>query len=213
LHIEEHASQLTPGERLHVLELGSGAGLPGICIAKTYKDILVTVSDYPDEHLIHTLSDNVQKNTSGCCRVVPYAWGSDVAPFVSCNKEGTGFDIIMAADTLWNPELHWTFLETLRMTLRKTPRARIYLVAGLHTGRYTLQAFLDAVEGVGLEVESVVEKEVCGEIQRPWSVVRAENEDEKERRRWVPWIILRWKLGSQSDPVHDTETKHRHPSQ
>jgi len=193
LHVEEHASHLLPGERLRILELGSGAGLPGICIAKTYKDVLVTVSDYPDKHLIRTLSENVQRNTSTHCHVIPYSWGSDIASFG--NKKG-GFDVIVAADTLWNPELHFVFLETLRMALRKTHGARVYLVAGLHTGRFTLQAFLDAVGNVGLEVEDAVEREVCGETQRPWSVARADNEDEKERRRWVLWIVLRGKVES-----------------
>jgi hypothetical protein len=55
-------------------------GLPSILIAKRYPDVAVTVSDYPDEDLIHTLSQNVADNgVSANCRAVTYGWGSDPA--------------------------------------------------------------------------------------------------------------------------------------
>ena len=71
---------------LDVLELGAGAGLPGIVIAKylalrrttmNIDRISVTLSDYPDHHLIRTLEDNVSRNAvDRTCYVVPYAWGT-----------------------------------------------------------------------------------------------------------------------------------------
>jgi len=192
LHLDQYVNN-SPPQRVRVLELGAAAGLPGILIAKIYEQVLVTVSDYPDEKLIQTLSENVARNgVSGSCRVVPYAWGSDASAF-SGDKD-VGFDVIVAADTLWNPESHSLFVQTLKITLKKSADARIHLVAGLHTGRYTLQSFLDAVGGTGFDTESVLEKEVNGEEERAWSVSRAEHEDERERRRWVVWISLRWKL-------------------
>ena len=61
---------------LRVLELGAGAGLPSILLAKLYLYVLVTCSDYPDPELIHTLSENAVRNdVKDRCRVVPYAWG------------------------------------------------------------------------------------------------------------------------------------------
>ena len=78
-------------------------------------------------------------------------------------------------------------------TLRKTPEARVHLVAGYHTGRYTVDAFLKAVADVDMEVEDTTERQVGGSLRRPWSVERAEEETEEERRRWVLWIVLRWK--------------------
>ena len=77
--------------------------------------------------------------------------------------------------------------------LRKTRDARIYLVAGLHTGRYTLQSFIDTLDGYGLEIEDAVEREVSGCCQRAWRVERVDREEEKERRRWMLWMKIKWK--------------------
>ena len=75
----------------------------------------------------------------------------------------------------------------------RTADARVHLVAGYHTGRYTVDAFLKAIPDVQLEVEDTTERQVGGRQQRPWSVQRAEEETEEERRRWVLWIVLKWK--------------------
>jgi len=173
-----------------VLELGAGAGLPGILISKTHHTAQVTVSDYPgDYNLIKTLSDNVQNNgVSERCRVVPYAWGSKDENFTR-----EQFDVIVACDTLWNPDLHPRFIATLCMLLRKTAGARIHLIAGLHTGRYTLQAFMDAAKNE-LDIQSAWEGEVSGFERREWSVSRDGTENEQERRQWVVWMILAWPL-------------------
>jgi len=118
------------------------------------------------------------------------------------NEPERGFDMIIAADTLWNPDSHVIFIETLQKTLRKDSEARIYLVAGLHTGRYTIDSFLHAVTNAGFRVVEVLEREVVGTgtgtdgesgQERQWDVSRSEYEEEKDRRRWVVWIELCWK--------------------
>ncbi|KIP07144.1 hypothetical protein PHLGIDRAFT_30157 [Phlebiopsis gigantea 11061_1 CR5-6] len=183
---------------LRVLELGAGAGLPSIVIAKTHPGsrVVVTASDYPDVQLIAALEENVRRNgVADRCGVVPHAWGSDPSPFWS-NEDGSeeeGFDVVVAADTLWNSDLHGSFLKTLQQVLRRTKDARIYLIAGLHTGRYTLHAFMQMIEDYGLVLVSVVEREVNGTLSRLWDVSRAEGEDEKERRHWVVDMELKWK--------------------
>jgi EEF1A N-terminal glycine/lysine methyltransferase len=183
--------------KVHVLELGAGAGLPGILIAKLHADaVSVTVSDYPDEQLIRTLSDNVARNgVSRSCRAIAYAWGTDPSCLL---QEQAGFDVIIATDTLWNPDLHSLFITSLQATLKRSPTARVHLVAGLHTGRYTLQSFMSAAQKAGFEVETL-EKEIAGLRRRLWSVERGGGEDEKERRRWVVWMILRWNIQELGD--------------
>ncbi|KDQ61533.1 hypothetical protein JAAARDRAFT_171788 [Jaapia argillacea MUCL 33604] len=198
LFLADHLAELHLGDglELNVLELGAGAGLPGILIAKLYHNVRVTLSDYPDQKLMRTLSDNVKRNdVVNRCRVVPYDWGSDPSPLLPPYplKSTPGFDVILAADTLWNPELHSRFIDTLRLTLKRTTSARAHLIAGLHTGRYTIQAFLREMGETKLFVESVVEREVSGEGRREWCVERAESEDERERRRWVVWMTIKWK--------------------
>jgi len=193
---------------LRVLELGAGAGLPGILIAKTYEVVQVTLSDYPDEILIHTLEENILRNgVPKNCSVVPYAWGSDPSTLLHnpqahltdadpTDGEELEFDIIIAVDTLWNSSLHVIFTRTLLTALRRSPRSRVHLVAGLHTGRYTLQAFMESLAGFGFDIEDVKEREVrehsANGVCREWDVNRAESEDERERRRWVVWMVLKW---------------------
>ena len=180
-------------DKIRVLELGASAGLPSILVAKLFpSSALVTVTDYPDDILIKTLKNNVQgNNVADRCKVLPYAWGSDPTVVLG-NGNSKGFDVVIAADTLWNPELHPIFFDSLKSTLKKASTSRIYLVVGLHTGRYTIQAFLTHIQcNSGLYVESISEREVTGSSTRVWDVFRS-GEDERERRRWVIWMTLAW---------------------
>jgi len=220
LHISRHIELLrSTGELpLRVLELGAGAGLPSILIAKTYgssltgnhPDAEVVVSDYPDNELIRTVEENVRRNgVSRWCSVVPYAWGNDPSALFRPSERTqaidsesllpsigieTGFDVIIAADTLWDPTSHAGFLKSLQLTLKKSAEARAYLVAGLHTGRYTLRTFMKLVSEYNFVLLDVTEREVKGDAVRNWDVDRQETEDERERRRWVIWMTLKWNI-------------------
>lgn len=204
LHLAHHIDQLampsSDREHVQVLELGAGAGLPSIVLAKRVANARVTISDYPDPDISKILQENVSSNgVSDRCHVVPHAWGTDVTPLLRSffPSSSLGFDTIMAADTIWSATSHNAFITTLSQTLRRSPDACIYLVAGLHTGRYTIQSFLDkiAVIGQGLVVQNVVEREIDGTGTREWKVDTSEGEDvERERRRWVVWIMLKWKV-------------------
>ncbi|KIM44688.1 hypothetical protein M413DRAFT_442646 [Hebeloma cylindrosporum] len=189
LHIPSHMQTQAPGNPVRVLELGASAGLPSILISKLYPALSVTATDYPDVGLIKTLAENVQQNgVAQRCRALPFAWGSDPSPIL---EHGQKFDLVIATDTLWNPDLHVTFIHTLESTLRKSPLSRVHLVVGLHTGRYTIQSFLKQVLEFGFDVEGVVEREIAGSSVRAWDVSR-ENGDEREKRRWIIWIQLKW---------------------
>ncbi|KAK2463554.1 hypothetical protein APHAL10511_004305 [Amanita phalloides] len=190
LHLQSHINALVPGERLRVLELGAAAGLPGILIAKNFPNIAVTVSDYPDELLIQNLTHNVARNdVADTCCTVAYAWGSPDGSTLLGDSDG--FDVVIAADTLWNPDLHGSFVRSLCATLRKSLASRIYLVAGLHTGRYTLQAFLKVLVANNLELVTIMEKRCSSAGEREWSVSR-DGESDNERRRWVVWLEIKW---------------------
>ncbi|KAH7867837.1 putative methyltransferase-domain-containing protein [Lentinula edodes] len=200
LHLESHIAAISQ-EKVRLLELGAGAGLPGIVIAKSLPDsVLVTVSDYPDENIIQTLSENIEINrvSSNCCAKA-YAWGTDSGELLLAqpsNQIPRLFDVVIAADTLWNSDLHTVFIDSLKRTLRKASGSRVHIVAGLHTGRYTLQSFLDAVSQSGFDIESVEERDRSGSRRREWDISRAEQEDEKERRKWLLWIVLKWSVFS-----------------
>ncbi|KAF5387315.1 hypothetical protein D9757_005711 [Collybiopsis confluens] len=184
------------GQKVRVLELGAGAGLPGIVIAKCFPNIQVTLSDFPDEKLIRTLSENIDINhVSDNCSARTYAWGSDPKELLRSGDSPDSpslFHVIIAADTIWNPESHEIFIGSLKSTLRRSYDSRAHLVAGMHTGRYALQSFLNTAVRCGFILDSLEEKEQSGSETREWDVTRAEQEDEKERRRWLLWIILKW---------------------
>jgi len=185
-----------------VLELGAGAGLPGILLAKTRNDVQVVLSDYPDEELIDTLKQNVASNISdGSVHVVPYDWTiGDVVPFHALYPDG--FDVIIAADTLWNVDLHAAFLQSLESLLKRDVNgpstSSVHLIAGLHTGRWTIRAFLKAVEDRRrfrlrrvVEIRANSGKETTLE-ERVWEVER-DGEGENDRRAWVVSITMGWR--------------------
>lgn len=196
LYLADHVDLLglTGGEK--ILELGAGAGCPGIVIAKLHQDVRVTLSDYPDEQLIQCLRENAEENASFNTKVVSHAWGSK-------EVEGLGgeFDLIIAADTLWNVDMHTLFLDSLELLLAKNATGRVVLVAGLHTGRWTVQKFFKQVQERNVfRIEEVAERRVQEgdwETQREWAVER-ELEDEKDRRDWVVWVVLKWRSCSSS---------------
>ena len=85
--------------------------------------------------------------------------------------------------------------------LARTPMARAHLVAGLHTGKYTVDAFFRAASAAGLVIVEATEREVVGGQKdgrrREWDVDRqlaagGADEDERERRRWIVWGVLKW---------------------
>ncbi|KAI9440565.1 WD40-repeat-containing domain protein [Lactarius indigo] len=199
LYVADHISELSLSASteaagavpVRLIELGAGAGLPSILIAKSYPHVHVVASDFPDPLLISTLRENVARNDASTnCSIVPHAWGTDPSVLLF---PGAGADIVLAADTLWNPELHAALLHTTCGVLAHTPTARAHFVAGLHTGRYTLDSFFQAAGEAGLVLVEATEREVHGEGRREWDVRRAESEDERERRRWVVWSVLKWR--------------------
>jgi EEF1A N-terminal glycine/lysine methyltransferase len=173
------------GGRARVLELGAGAGLPGMMIAKKYRSVEVVVSDYPDERLIETLSENIRRNdVTENCRAVGYGWGSDGLDWMPED----GFEMIIAADTIWNPDLHGLFVDGVDRLLTKDGDGTVHVVAGLHTGRHTIDAFIRTVEKRGLRVRTAVERTRQGD-ERRWTVDGGDD-GEGERRRWLIWIEI-----------------------
>ncbi|TRM57951.1 putative methyltransferase-domain-containing protein [Schizophyllum amplum] len=193
VYLADHIDEISLPPDATVLELGAGAGLPSIVLAALHPQASITISDYPDQQVLAAIHENIERNkVVSHCRAAGFAWGTNPEPLL--RHAPAGYDVVLAADTLWNPTLRESFIDSIEGTLRKSEHARAYIVAGLHTGRYTLQAFLDAVQKSSkLAVVSLVECEARGTERRTWDVTRADNDDDKERRRWVLWIVLKWK--------------------
>lgn len=111
---------------------------------------------------------------------------------------------ILAADTLWMGHLNTSQIKVMTTLLsRSSSDARIYIVAGLHTGRHVIRSFLDECVAQGLAIEQAMEIDRLehGDVKGlDWKRIVEENVDqetiyegiEEERRRWLVFASLKW---------------------
>jgi nicotinamide N-methyltransferase len=181
-----------------VLELGAGAGMAGISIARRWNSVRVLITDYPDAGILRTLQQNVARNcpeedwgreqADPRVQVRGHAWGSE---------EGTSenhYQVVVALDTLWTSETHAALCQSIARALKRDEGCRVYLVAGIHTGRWVLNAFLKTVVQYGLCVDYLCELRVRDGYEREWYVEREDTPE--ERREWLLYIRLRWSISA-----------------
>ncbi|KAH9010147.1 nicotinamide N-methyltransferase [Lactarius hengduanensis] len=94
---------------LDVLELGAGAGLPGLVVAKSgARNVVLT--DYPDRALVDNMAHNVAQNgVAHVVAVLGYVWGRPVEPL---SARGAKFDLIILSDLIFNHSQHRALLWT-----------------------------------------------------------------------------------------------------
>jgi len=181
-----------------VLELGAGAGMTGIAIARRWNDARVVITDYPDVGILRALRQNVARNLSendwGGERADPrvqvrgHAWGSE---------EGIGknqYHVVVAIDTLWTSETHVALCQSIARALKPDKDSRVYLLAGIHTGRWVLDAFLKTVVQYGLCIDHLVELRVRDGYEQEWYAGREDSPE--ERCEWLLYIRLQWSTSS-----------------
>lgn len=142
-----------------VLELGAGTGLPGVVAARFGAARFVLSTDYDGEPLISTLTANIR---AACpvadfpnVRVAGHTWGhsiDDIAELIPARLESTHFDVVLLADCIWDGLSHAALLQSIAKLLSQHQRARVYMAAGLHTGRSTIVSFLRRAHKLGLQV-------------------------------------------------------------
>ena len=121
-----------------------------------------------------------------------HEWGKLADDFSTrCKGE---FTRILCADCLWMEGEHDNLLQSMKHFLAISSSARVWVVAGFHTGRSTVVKFFDKALKVGFDTEEIWEQDVNG-IQRPWRRHRGGiEEDIEERRKWLVIAILKRKL-------------------
>jgi nicotinamide N-methyltransferase len=139
-----------------------------------------------------TLSGNVDKNVpqelKSHVTVEPHMWGELSTDFAMANKES--YTRILAADTLWLPNQHLNLAHSMVHFLSRKPKARVFVIAGFHTGRAKMACFFEeTVPEVGLESEDIWEMDANGS-RRPWEPYALE-ELIGERKKWL--VVARLK--------------------
>lgn len=90
------------------------------------------------------------------------------------------------------PHEHENLAKSMLYFLSDSPDARVYVIAGFHTGRAKVALFFEeTVPGVGLEIEEIYEMDAEGK-RRAWAAERdSGREDVGERKRWCVLARLR----------------------
>ena len=169
-----------------------GSGLVGIvsALAKASK---VVMTDYPSPEILATIQTNITQNVpqylSSRVSVQGHEWGDVASDFARTHAHA--FTRVLAADTLWLDSQHGPLLRSMAHFLSKEARARVWVVAGFHTGRARVVGFIDEVSWVGLDVERICEVDVDGRT-RAWVRERdGGREDVGERKKWCIIAVLR----------------------
>ncbi|KAL8283390.1 hypothetical protein RQP46_005800 [Phenoliferia psychrophenolica] len=154
-----------------VLEMGAGTGIPAFMSAREGA-AKVVVSDYDDPSLVLNLQRNIPLALpsplhQSLTHAVGFTWGSSPAPLLSLSPPG--YSLILLADTLWFSEGHDALLSSLVALLsHDDPTARIEIVAGFHSGRETVRAFLRKAEENDLVMEGEWDEVMFDGKRRKW---------------------------------------------
>ncbi|GAC96899.1 hypothetical protein PHSY_004483 [Pseudozyma hubeiensis SY62] len=153
------ASSAFPTSNRSILELGAGTALPSITASLLDPPPSVVVaSDYDEPLLVKELRDNVRRNTTTAkkCKVVGFIWGKDTEELMDCLPAGEkGFDSILLADCMWDPLSHADLLKSVLKVLKRDRRARVNVIAGLHTGREKVTGFIRRAHRAGLRLAPI----------------------------------------------------------
>ncbi|GAA6007063.1 uncharacterized protein JCM10292_003446 [Rhodotorula paludigena] len=201
-----------------VLELGAGAGIPGLVAARMGAERVV-LSDYDDPGIILNLRTNIPlafPNSPAIRSRVSaqgHTWGDSASLSTLLHPSPTSsaqpFTHILLADTLWYSEGHDLLLSSLSSLLARNRDARVHICAGFHSGRRTVRSFLRkaaqsgfvprgpwvevGVDGGrrqwGWDVPTSAERHAAAEDEvEEWD----EREDASERNKWVVEGALGW---------------------
>ncbi|VDL95211.1 unnamed protein product [Schistocephalus solidus] len=104
-----------------ILELGAGTGLSGLAAIKC-GGAWTTFSDLHDELIVKSLNDSCRKNDVSTFNFIASDWNN-----VPCELLTVDFDLILAADCMFDKKVFRPFAETVSFLLHKNPGAFAYV--------------------------------------------------------------------------------------
>ncbi|KAJ4360996.1 uncharacterized protein N0V89_001565 [Didymosphaeria variabile] len=154
----------------------------------------VAVTDYPATPILETLRRNLEENleAEGRAKIAVYGHQWGVLDDCFAEEHARRYTRVLAADCLWMAHEHENLARSMVHFLSDSPDARVYVVAGFHTGRAKVAPFFEeTVPEVGLEVASIYEMNAEGK-RRAWAKERdGGREDVTERKKWCVLARLR----------------------
>lgn len=150
------------------------------------------MSDYPARVVLDNIRRNVDKNISPesgtRAHIQGHEWGVFDNDFSTTHAHY--FSRVLAADCFWMPQVHQELASSMLHFLSHDSDARVFTIAGFHTGRAKLAGFFDVAVEQGLEVEEIFEEDVDG-VRRSWAKERdGGRENPTERKRWLVIAVL-----------------------
>lgn len=134
------------------------------------------------------MTHNIPSPLESKVSIQRHIWGDTTTAF-AISAAGT-YTRVLAADTLWMPGEHTNLAHSMLHFLSPDPAARVFVIAGFHTGRARMAAFFEeAVPEVGLQIEEIFEMDADGR-RRGWEP-KAEEELIGERKKWL--VVARLK--------------------
>jgi EEF1A N-terminal glycine/lysine methyltransferase len=91
-------------------------------------------------------------------------------------------------------EQHCALIWSMTHLLEKSSSARVFVIAGFHTGRCVLANFFQLAEAHNLvpDDEGIIEHSILTGKTRPWKNERG-IEDTVERKQWLVVTHLKWR--------------------
>lgn len=167
----------------------------------------VILTDYPSPAILANTKGNVERNVPKELQqkltVQGHEWGVLTDNFSKANANH--FSRILCADCLWMDGEHYGLAQSMEHFLSYRDDARVWVIAGFHTGRAKLVSFFDIAAQAGLETESIWERDADGN-EREW--VRERNggqEDATGRNKWLVIAILKRKQRPSANKVDKHE--------
>ena len=167
----------------------------------------VVLSDYPSPAILANSKANVERNVPKELQqkvtVRGHEWGVLTDDF--SKAYANHFSRILCADCLWMDGEHFGLAQSMEYFLSQDDGARVWVIAGFHTGRAKLVSFFDIAAQAGLEAEKIWERDADGN-EREWVRVRnGGQEDANGRNRWLVVAILKRKQASRVSKVDKRE--------
>ena len=160
----------------------------------------VVLSDYPSSAILTNIKTNVERNVPKELQqnlsVRGHEWGVVTDDF--SKAYANHFSRILCADCLWMDGEHYGLAQSMEHFLSHKVDARVWVIAGFHTGRAKLVSFFDIAAQAGLETETIWERDADGN-ERDWARERnGGQEDATGRNKWLVIAILKRKQASSS---------------